>query len=993
MQKLKELHKLGNIKIIDFDRCTKLNCRICELNKAVRKAFSKMRSVVAENFGDVIHTDVGVYEKLSLGGNYYFLTFIDEKTRLAWVYFLKTKDEVFEKFLSFRKMFKTQFGQNFKKLNCDGGGEFLMTKKFNEFLLKKGILSSVTPPNSPQLNGIAERFNRTLQEGVRCCLREANLPDRFWAEALAYVVFLRNRIPRKNQKESPFEQVFRRKPALKYVQQFGSRVKYVDTYYKKKLQPRAREAIFLGYTNDDFIYKVWDVEKLAMFRTRDISFDSETLTKPDIFSESKVLQKSEDIVEEKEKGTPVINEEVLENFDFPRNPNFGGGRVIETKKEKIVEIDEFDDADIRERAREDVVQEKEKEKEMNDVPEHVHVEERNEEPRILRRSSRKILDRDDPNFYSKNRSDWKKADDALSSRPKLQEKIDPDALMVHCHSLVDKTEPKNFREAMKREDSDEWLKAMKVENENLKNNETWEEVKPWRIPKDALVVDSGWVFKKKVDNEGNILHKARLVARGYTQVPGVHFEETSSPVARYETVRLLISFAAMKGLVVDQVDVVSAFLNGDLAEEIFLKLPKGINTENSGVVKLKKSLYGLKQSGRNWYNKFSKTFLQMGFKQTAVDPCLFVKEEENDLLIVLIYVDDGLIVGPREKVDKIKQILFNKFKMKDLGEAKKFLSLEIENKENCVTVCQQLFLEKVVEKFGMKDSKIRRTPLNAGTKDLPAKMKEDLFENVNLYQQAVGSLLYLSNGSRPDIAFAVGLLSRKLIEPTKNDWANVKAVISYLNHTKEMKLVYNRKFEKLEGFCDASFADCLDSKSTSGYIFKFCGGAVSWKSTKQKIVAASTMEAELVSCFDAMKEALWLQKFFDVLKLESHPIPLLCDNQSAVFWTKNNNHSDRTKHMNVRYNRLIEEIEKKNVKIEFVEGSSQVADIMTKALGKCLHSKFVERLGLWNSKRNGNTAFETKSELWGSVGNAQSHTKERNEVNQQDNLTDNLSLF
>ena len=160
----------------------KISCDVCELNKAVRKPFAKQRSVVAENFGDVIHTDVMVFEKMSLGGNYYCVSFIDEKTRFSWVYFMKTKDEVLDKFLIFRKMFKTQFKFNFKRINCDGGGEYI-SNEFSNYLNKKGILISVTPPNTPQLNGIAERFNRTIQEGMRCCLREAWLPN-FYGQKL-----------------------------------------------------------------------------------------------------------------------------------------------------------------------------------------------------------------------------------------------------------------------------------------------------------------------------------------------------------------------------------------------------------------------------------------------------------------------------------------------------------------------------------------------------------------------------------------------------------------------------------------------------------------------------------------------------------------------------------------------------------------------------------------------------------------------------------------
>jgi hypothetical protein len=334
---LKMLRDQGYIKINDWNSSYKINCETCSLNKATRKNFKKQRSIVAENFGDVIHTDVGVYEKRSLGGNYYFISFIDEATRFKNVYFMKTKDEAFEKFKIFRKWFKNQFNFNFKRINCDGGGEYLTTKDFKDYLIKKGIDFSITPPNTPQLNGIAERLNRTLEEGVQCILREAALPDKFWGEALAYIVFLKNRIPGKNQTKSPFELVFKRKPAFKYLQQFGARIKYLNTYKKKKLEPRAKNGIFMGYTQDDFIFKIWDEEKQMMFRSRDVSFDNNVFIKPKFnenFSlhDKNVREKEEKIennLNEHREEIPVIDEfnhhRFTKKLDFKaENSNLGG---------------------------------------------------------------------------------------------------------------------------------------------------------------------------------------------------------------------------------------------------------------------------------------------------------------------------------------------------------------------------------------------------------------------------------------------------------------------------------------------------------------------------------------------------------------------------------------------------------------------------------------------------------------------------------------------
>jgi len=216
---------------------------------------------------------------------------------------------------------------------------------------------------------------------------------------------------------------------------------------------------------------------------------------------------------------PIIPNEIEEKYEklnIQRNIHLGGKK----EKEKII------------------IQERNEESRDSNSDDQQEIQSKDKRP-LLRRSSRTILGRDDPNYFSKNRSELKKADDAISSRPLMQDRIDPDALMVHCFNVVDKTEPHSFEEAMKRDDAEGWKKSIEIENQNLKDNETWVEVKPWQIPKDSLIVGSRWVFKYKTDSNNNVFHKARLVAKGYTQIPGIHYDEVSSPVGRYATARAI----------------------------------------------------------------------------------------------------------------------------------------------------------------------------------------------------------------------------------------------------------------------------------------------------------------------------------------------------------------------------------------------------------------------------------------------------------------------
>jgi hypothetical protein len=842
---------------------------------------------------------------------------------------LKRKSDTFDAIVNFCNLFKTQFKFDFKFLKFDGGGEFV-DQEVESFLTSRGILFAPNPANTPQHTGVAERHNQTFEAWMRCILRESGLPDYFWAEALAYVIFLKNRIPRKNDVESAFEKVFGRKPSLKYCQKFGSRVAYLNTYYKKKLEPRSREAIFIGYAdNEDFVYKVFDPVKNRIFRTRDISFNLNQKNFKSIAFEDFSTKR-------KEKEDDSIDIKILDNipdvdvlkFD-DENSNLGGEGNNISKQPIIIDQPLVNDDNVEEN-------EDDGEDQLIIIP---------------RRKSNRTIGVD-PHSYHKDRSLWKNHDESLKKKPVMIETNEEDALMSYCFGAFE-TEPTTFKEAIARKD-EPWDVAIQTEVDNLLENKTWKELKPEELPKGSYVVGSRWVFKYKYDTEGKRLFKVRLVAKGYTQIHGLHFTDTSSPVTRYTTVRMVLAIAALRNYEVDQIDVIAAFLNGDLEEDIYLELPEGIKTSNNcRVVKLIKSIYGLRQSSYIWFKKFTKTILEYGFKASKSDPCLFILVKGEEFVLLVLYVDDGLIVGPRHLVDEVKKYLMEKFKMRDLGVARKFLSLEISRTPQGVTINQRDFVKKLIEKFGVEGTNARYTPLNQGTKEILVREDSEYFEDINYYQQLIGSLLYVSNGTRPDISYAVSLLSRSMRKPSKNDFAQAKHVLSYLNQTSAYGIQYDRtKFDGLNnlitGYCDSSYKDCLDKKSTAGYGFLMLGGAVSWRSAKQKTTAISVMEAELMSICSTMKEALWMLKIKGDLLMPKHGIRLYSDSKSAVSWCQNYHFSDLTKHIEVKYHRIVEEIEKKNIILSHVPGTEQLADIFTKALGKELFQKFVKFLGLVN---------------------------------------------
>jgi hypothetical protein len=334
------------------------------------------------------------------------------------------------------------------------------------------------------------------------------------------------------------------------------------------------------------------------------------------------------------------------------------------------------------------------------------------------------------------------------------------------------------------------------------------------------------------------------------------------------------------------------------------------------------------------------------FTQSTSDPCIFIKRNKGKVIIVAIFVDDSVIVGVKEDVVEAKAILSSMFKMKDLGELKSIVGIKVERTTTTTSLSQCQFIKEMLSRFNMSDCKSTTTPLptNINKDEKEALTK---FNDKVLYQQAIGSLIYLSNATRPDISYAVNQLARKMQEPSVQDWHNTKRVFRYLQGTKEKKLTYYQEKSDLSGYSDASYADDRqDRKSTSGYVFMMNGGAVSWKSSKQPIVSLSSMEAEYIALCSAVKEGLWFKKLEKELLNNEKTLTIFEDNQSAIKTANNQIHNDRSKHIDVRYHFTRECVEKKQIKIEYCPTNKMIADALTKPLGRILHEQHMRNMGL-----------------------------------------------
>ncbi|GLT38191.1 hypothetical protein SLA2020_124550 [Shorea laevis] len=389
---------------------------------------------------------------------------------------------------------------------------------------------------------------------------------------------------------------------------------------------------------------------------------------------------------------------------------------------------------------------------------------------------------------------------------------------------------------MESEQKMEWLEAMKDEMKSLLDNHTFDLVK---LTKDRKALKNRWVYRVKHEDSTLVpWYKARLVVKGFSQKKGVDFSEIFSSVVKMSSIKVVLGLAACLDLEVEQMDMKTAFLHGDLDEEIYMEQLEGFKVKGKEdfVYKLKKSLYGLKQAPRQWYRKFESVMRQHGYKKTSSDHCVFVKKfSANDFVILLLYVDDMLIVGQNaSRIKKLKLELNKSFAMKDLGPTKQILGMMInhDRASRKLWLSQEKYIERVLQRFEMDKAKVVSTPLamhfKLGKNQCPSNDEEKEDMQRVPYASAVGSLMYAMVCTRPDIAHAVGLVSCFLSNPGREHWNAVKWIMRYLQGTSSLSLCFGAGEPILARYTDSDMAEDIDTrKSTLGYLITFAGGAVS----------------------------------------------------------------------------------------------------------------------------------------------------------------------
>ncbi|KAE8666843.1 hypothetical protein F3Y22_tig00112490pilonHSYRG00048 [Hibiscus syriacus] len=503
-----------------------------------------------------------------------------------------------------------------------------------------------------------------------------------------------------------------------------------------------------------------------------------------------------------------------------------------------------------------------------------------------------------------------------------------DNLTLFC--LFADCEPVSFQEAVQEK---KWRDAMDEEIKAIEKNDTWELTS---LPKGHKAIGVKWVYKTKQNAKGEIeRHKARLVAKGYSQKAGIDYDEVFAPVARLETIRLIISLAAQNKWKIQQMDVKSAFLNGVLEEELYIQQPSGyeVKGHEDKVLKLKKALYGLKQAPRAWNSRIDKYFQENGFNKCPYEHALYIKIKDEDILIVCLYVDDLIFTGSNPSMfNEFKDVMMKEFEMTDMGLMAYYLGIEVKQQNDGIFISQESYAKEILKKFKMENCKPISTPAEYGIK--MTKHEEGESVDPTFFKSLVGSLRYLTC-TRPDILHAVGLVSRYMESPTTTHFKAAKRILRYLKGTIDFGLFYSVSNDyKLVGYSDSDWGGDIDNRrSTTGFVFFMGDIAFTWISKKQPIVTLSTCEAEYVAATSCVCHAIWLRNLLKEIGLiQEEPTKVCVDNKSAIALAKNPVFHDRTKHIDIRYHYIRECVARKDVEVEYVKSQDQVADIFTKPL-------------------------------------------------------------
>ncbi|RAL63559.1 hypothetical protein DID88_003603 [Monilinia fructigena] len=915
-----------------------------------------------------LHMDLSGIQELSENGNRYFIVVVDDATRSTWIKYAKDKSAgtIVPILMVLINQIEREFNSKVAIIRADNGrGEF--GSQFQLEISKKGLIFEPSPPGKHSMNGVAEKKIQDISATARSLLSESGIEPRMWELTTKHAVYLKNRSPTKSLPFgeagmlslaiTPYEAMSGRQPDFKKLRIFGckawARNPQQPGLTTKKFESRILkgEHIFIGMDGNS-IYLLLNLHSNTIYRTADADFDEYRYPLKDL----------------KEKTIPEQPGTVKKRKSPPHDKNITIKRRVRKAQEDVqIHTNERQTAQTRNERQAQVYPSRmlrQRQLQANEPAQEVQVPQSSRQrvqvvveiPRV-RPVPTATLVRDALNDSCKKRLRKIFSDQVVQHVVALQAaSVHPEASPIsNLNSILE--ESVELDDAMQG-DAQAWMEAIRNELQSLKDNGTFE-IMSGAVPAGKKLLSSRYVLRNKLDRFGGLARrKARLVIKGYLQRYGIDFQETFAGVARYSTLRTLLAKAAAEDLEIDNMDVETAFLNGELTDtEILMEVPRyfeeifpEIKLRDEPYLKLKKSLYGLKQAPRVWWTVVRRFFKEIELEESTADPNLFIGKG----VYILLYVDDLLIIGNRINVNSIKTTIGSRWKCKDLGDTSMFLGIQIERnrRDRSLKIHQSNYTKKVLHRFGIELTNTKDLPLPPGTVIRNADKSDLLCEDdKTFYLQIVGSTIYLSNCTRPDIAYAVGQLARVMQAPGENHLILAKHLLQYLAGTFPIGVVYSNRLNMLSYeyriYTDSTWGSSEDRKSVQGVALIRYGGAIVWSSTKQKSTSLCTMEAEIIAANEGAKDIAWMEKLVKDLGERSEDEPfiptLYCDNESGVDWMQENKFHSKAKHIDIRWHYIRKDmVEAKRLRIVWIPGTDQTADTLTKQLtypGFTIHGK------------------------------------------------------
>jgi hypothetical protein len=825
-------------------------------------------------------------------GSRYVVTFTDDYSRGSWSYTMKWKSEALQKFQLFEAWVRRQFGTCIKRFLCDNGREYLA---IGAYLESQGMEFDTSAPYCKGQNGLAERTNRTIRERINTLLYDAKLPLSFWTEILDTVIYLKLRAPASFlQKKTPYEVLYGKPPSLSHLRRVGSQAwVLIPKEQRSKLGPRSSECRLLGYSEPNQ-YKLYEIHSGWIVFSRDVEFDERTPVAPLTEGEVDNNLPGND-PPSRELDLPDIPAAAVDLG--PPKPTPIPPMALPPQEADEPEVGGTDNAASSETINPAA-------SEVQDVPELGY------------------------SLFGRRRRPSRRPLEAMGK-------------VYFTSPLSSSTgcDPQTFQEAVSGPHRVEWWASIQKEYSSLLENGTWDKVLSKDVPPGHRIIECKWVFKTKV----NGVRKSRLVIKGFRQRSGIDYQETFAAVSRMDSVRCIVASAVLRGWTLHQFEAVTAFLHGDIDTVIYMELPEGFQEEGY-VCRLRRSLYGLKQAPRIWYQCVHRVLTAHGFTMTQSGNCVFYRK----CCVVCVYVDDFLGAGAHDReIDLVRKALESEFKLNDLGTPRSFLGIQFDvRNDGSVSLHQQQYLQKILRDFCMETCQPKSTPMTPKS-SLDARPEEHNLDDSAKARSssAIGALMYLMIGTRPDIAFAVATLSRFVSRPQSHHQAALQRLHRYLKASQNVCISYRKG--DLIGYTDADFGGSVvtdGAYSTSGYVFKLAGGPISWSSKKQGEIATSTTHAEYIGQYNATLHLQWLRTFLGESNLYQSPAThIMADNQSAIALSRNPEFHKRTKHFNVKVSPVLDAGE---INIQYVPTKQQAADGLTKPLGPKEFASFRQLIGL-----------------------------------------------